>query len=544
MASYGRVGIFLAAETNRLYGVTSKHVTTQSSDMLVYLRKENRNFVKFGKVKEISSMNINHDVSIFEINVDICHKLFSNNVNEKWNSKSQLLMCNSENLYGSFVRTKGLNETGIVHFAIAQVATRQEHTENDINTEVYFLVKPVTNYPFIQPGDSGNVVSIQKTDVSYTYYMHIGLIIGKFENRITASALKSADENSKQYVLCLNLKHAFETLKNVTNLKLNAVVPAYQNNGVLKENGMKLWIKTRTVQCISRGDFDLPDHLINLIFCIKETVSQRPGMFWTENTYMLRLSQFVNSRNDLEPSGCVTADHKCYLHAILGCDFLFSEKYDLAEHQLKKATTMIAATSSPYRLLCKMITYITWLLFKQKKLIQMRNVLYHGFNFMLRFKEHDVRIHDSIGYIYFDLSRYLIATRKPQKALRMAYKSLEYFESFQRDGRTSLEKQALAWSLIARLSLNCGEFFERIHQEPIDLSKASLYIIMLERNLDNLPTVQQVCYYMVKTDFFYRQGYITEAIKSARISVEMSQENVLCEELLKSSVRLRYLKTV
>ncbi|CAC5388427.1 unnamed protein product [Mytilus coruscus] len=265
-------------------------------------------------------------------------------------------------------------------------------------------------------------------------------------------------------------------------------------------------------------------------------------MFWTENTYMLRLSQFVNSRNDLEPSGCDTADHKCYLHAILGCDFLFSENYNLAEHQLKEATTMIAATSSPYRLLCKIITYSTWLLLKQKKLNQMKDILYHGFNFMLRFKEHDVRIHDSIGYLYFDLSRYFIATGKPRKALRMAYKSLEHFESFEKGGGQSLEKQALAWSLIARLSLNCGEFFERIHKKPIDSSKARLYIEMLERNLDNLPIVQKVVYYMVKSDFFYRQGNITGALKNAQISVDISQKNILREELLKSSIRLFYLK--
>ncbi|XP_052080708.1 uncharacterized protein LOC127718693 [Mytilus californianus] len=435
MASYGRVGIFLAVGNRSLYGVTSKHVTTQSTDMVVYLKKTNGDLLNFGKVKETGSMNIYHDVSIVEINPDICHNLYSTTVREEWNTNSQLKMCNFDELYGKFVRTKGLNETGIVHFAVAQVATGQEHRENDINTNIHFLVKPVNDCPFIQPGDSGNVISIQNTDVCY---MHVGLIIGKFENKITGSALKTADEKSKQYVLCLNLKHAFETLKDITHLEFKVVFPAFRNNGVFIENGMKLWIKTRTVNYISRRDFNLAEHLINLIFCIKETVSQRPGMFWTENTYILRLSQFVNSRNDLEPSGCDTADHKCYLHAILGCDFLFSEKYDLAEHQLKEATTMIAATSSPYRLLCKIITYSTWLLLKQKQLNEMKNILYHGFHFMLRFKEHDVRIHDSIGYLYFDLSRYFIATGKPRKALRMAYKSLELFERFERGGGQSL----------------------------------------------------------------------------------------------------------
>lgn len=305
---------------------------------------------------------------------------------------------------------------------------------------------------------------------------------------------------------------------------------------------MKLWVKTRTVQCISKGDFNLHDRLISLISCIRETVSQRPGMFWTENTYMLRLSQFVNSRNDLEPSGCNTVDHKCYLHALLGCDFLFSEKFALAEYQLKVAITMIEATSSPYRLLCKIITYSTWLLLKQKQLTEMKNILLHGFSFMFKFGDHDVRIHDSIGYLYFDLSRYYIALGRHQKALRMAHKSLEYFESFERGGGHSLEDKALAWSLIVRLSLNCGEYFERIHQKPIDLPKASLYIEMLENNFEHLPTVQKLVYYMVKTDFFFRHGNITEAIKRAHISVDIAHKYILREELFKSVIRLHYLE--
>lgn len=209
--------------------------------------------------------------------------------------------------------------------------------------------------------------------------------------------------------------------------------------------------------------------------------------------------------------------------------------------ELKVATKMIINLPCRNRLLCRIITYSTWILLKTGKLGDMKSILREAEDYMTLLTEKDVCPNSSMGYYFFDYARFYIKKGKNNRALEKANASLAQF----RMGKKHSVGMILVLAMVARLYLNCGEDFERRNIQIISsLVYEAKELLDEARKLSSKTAVEEATIRLTEIDLFYRLGKTQLAIDTARKCVDVATVNSLDEERLRAKIRMKSLKSM
>lgn len=257
-----------------------------------------------------------------------------------------------------------------------RICSAEEHKRFShlINVKHNFLVEGQSKgVTFAREGDSGRLVASRSEDDRIEL---LGITIaGKFQLHF--------GEMSQNYSLCLLLKSGLKMLRKFYKKKLrllNQSLSLTDKKAKLK-SGVVIWFKTP--EQIKQPDFDLCEHLETLTACfaLAETSDNVNLLLKFE----VKMSNKVFSRDDVASDDHTydQSDQVCVFNSMLACQYLYEKRFKEAEKHLKTACRMISKRSRfPVRLLCKVISYATWLYLDMDKLDEMKTMLDASLEFM------------------------------------------------------------------------------------------------------------------------------------------------------------------
>lgn len=532
----GRIGGYLEDEDKHLYGITCRHVTQSAYDDIIYIKDALGNHVPFGKIAQRKDLfRIDTDMNLIFINEEMlihCEKSFRNSRGDICPVRIYEETIKDISGCKVFLRSVHSSSEGklsldITHGIVASVEQQNLLDENQA-IRGNFLVES-TN---ICPGDSGNVLLMERDDTLYI----VGMVVGGYTTTSTIS---------EEFCLCGNLHHGKLFLEKQFGKTFQ--LPTTSNLGPInKENAIECFVSSGSViwvkdpEDIVKSDFILFEHLITLIDCFGYTTFST-NETKLENYFEEQLSKHVNSRNEsIQTISCHSDSEECFRQCMIGCQYIYSENFVKSDEHLKAAVRLISKASCRNRLLCKLITYSTWQLLETGKLDNMKKLLEDGESYMLKMKECNACPLKSIGYHYFDYARYYKRTHNCNEAMSMARKSLEFFELDEKYRGKPSHGKCFALSMIARLNLHCGENFETRDQKMIDIKEAEECIVDF-KSFGKLPAVEKTSYLLVKTDLHYRKGEIEKAQRCARKCCHLAAQNRLKQELSQALIRIKEL---
>ena len=530
---YAVMGCLVEDENGRVYGVTCQHVTG-AADGIFHVENEFGKLIQVGRTIQFRKDEaLEQDIDMIELDdavQAICNKTYRNSQGKA--SSCRLYEGPIKNLYGKevfhcFVESQSKGEAGI-YGRVCDSKTHEKHSDL-INLSHNFIVDGC-NSPFAKEGDSGRIVG---TINSEGVLELVGVVVaGKFE---LASGTVSG-----YTTLCLLLNSGLKVLSKYYKKSLRL---RNMNSEVAKTNklneGSIIWFKTP--EQIKLPDFDLCEHLEMLTACF--SIKEKPDNVQMLVSFEIKMSNKVFSREDVASDEYTfdQSDQNCVFRSMLACQYMYEKRFKEAEEHLKTACRMVTSRSRfPVRLLCKVISYATWFFLDMNKLDEMKLLLDAGLEFMEETQHFLSFPTESIGYQYYDYSRYYLRLNETDKAAEMAQKAVTYFRDEERKDDRSPNRLILAISQLALIKLGCGEEFEtcdcEITRSTID--EVGDYLNELESIADEQPSVQLTDYLIAHCDWQFRLGNIPYALKSARKCLAIAEKNSLKDEILWSTKRI------
>ena len=531
------MGCIVEDEEGKCYGITCEHVT-RAADGVFHIENE------FGKLEQVGRSiqfrkdePFQHDIDMFELDNALQSVVTAGYMDTKGKSVScSVYQEDIQNLYGKevfHVHLSGQSDENTATLGRICSAEVHEQFSDLLNVKHNFIVEGQDS-PFAQEGDSGRLVASRSKDGCLEL---IGITTaGKFQ--------LDFGEMSKKCSLCLLLNSGLKMLRRFYKKKLCLHYKSLSVNGTeakLKA-GIVIWFKTP--EQIKQPDFDLCEQLETLTACfaVKEASDNVNLLLKFE----VKMSNKVFSRDDVasDDYSYDQSDQICVFNSMLACQYLYEKRFKEAENHLKTACRMVPKRSRfPIRLLCKVISYVTWLFLDMGKLDEMKSMLDASLKFMKETKHFKSFPSESIGYQYYDYARYYLRKHQEQNAAQMAKRSVEYFKHEKRDNDGSPNRLALAVSQFAMIKLGCGEEFET-HEQTIatdDIDEVEKYLKQLDDVADDQPSVQLTDYLLAVCDLNYRKGKIPKAIEAAQRCLKIAGEKGLEDEILWSRNRLKTL---
>ena len=531
------MGCVVEDEQGKCYGITCEHVT-RAADGVFHIENE------FGKLEQVGrSMQFRkdkpfkHDIDMFELDEAVQSVVTAKYMDTKENSVPCRVYQNDiQKLYGKqifhvqgFVE-KESNSTVFGRICSAEVHKRFSHL---INVKHNFLVEG-QGAAFAQEGDSGRLVASRSEDGSLEL---LGITTaGKFR-------IDSGDVSQKRS-LCLLLNSGLKMLRKFYKKKLclRSSSLSLAEAEAKPKTGLVIWFKTP--EQIKEPDFDLCEHLETLTTCF--AVAETSDNVDLLLKFEVKMSNKVFSRDDVASDEYTydQSDQICVFDSMLACQYLYEKRFNEAEEHLKTACRMIPKRSRfPVRLLCKVISYVTWLFLDMDKLDEMKLMLDAGLEFMEETKHFKSFPSESIGYQYYDYARYYLRKHQDQDAAQMAKRAVEYFMQENRDEDGSPNRQILAVSQFAMIKLGCGEEFDTYDQtiNDGDIVEVEKFLGQLGAVANDQPSVQLTDYLLAVCDLNYRKGNIEKAIEAAQRCLKIAGEKGLEDEILWSRNRLKIL---
>lgn len=522
---YGTLGCFLQDENGSFYGVTCRHVTLSASDGVIYISNGTIGFSSFGKALERhDEFDIYKDIDVFEVDFEKRSDCDFFPMN-KFGQRCQFNECSADLSTGADVfmwrKYSTNNETRSMKCIFGKILRRYKYESVFRESENVFLFSSEE----VVEGDSGNALLMEKGE----NVCIVGFVLGgkfEFEN--------------KKYNMFLEFKHGMKILSDI--YQKSFIIPSFElsEQKYLEFNikpGFVIWVKSP--ENVAKTDFDLFNHVMLLIDCFNNQFC--PNITRLENSFEEQLSKHVNARNEnIHKIQRGTDDENCFLECMRGCDYMYSGKIQLSQIHLKEAVRILPKTSCRNRLLCKLITYSTWLLLELDKLNEMQKLLEDGVTYLLKMKECNSCPLKSIGYHYFDYARFFNAKHKYDKALEMAKTSLEYFQNDEEHRGKASHGKYFALAMIARMNLLCGVNFETRHLPMRDLQEAEESVRDIER-MGVLPAVERTSFLLLKADLLYRKGEIENAMALSKDCYQDAAKNKLTQEMKGAVARLKEL---
>ena len=157
------------------------------------------------------------------------------------------------------------------------------------------------------------------------------------------------------------------------------------------KTGLVIWFKTP--EQIKEPDFDLCEHLETLTACF--AVAETSDNVDLLLRFEVKMSNKVFSRDDVASDEYTydQSDQICVFNSMLACQYLYEKRFKEAEEHLKTACRMIPKRSRfPARLLCKVISYVTWLFLDMDKLDEMKLMLDAGLEFIVQKPAQNIKL--------------------------------------------------------------------------------------------------------------------------------------------------------
>lgn len=534
------MGCIVKDEEGRFYGITCEHVT-RAADGVFHIKDE------FGRLEHVGRSlrfqndgSFSHDIDIIELNESVQKVLTAGYKDRQGtNIPCRIYKEPVKNLYNREVFHIYASDHSDIQVRAGGTVCNSEIHENYsdiINLDHNFIVQGFDT-PFAQEGDSGRLVASISED---GWLVLLGITVaGKFQ-------LESG-EISQKTALCLKLNSGLKMLKKFYKKKLSIhgeSIAATDAKSKGLQAGVIIWFKTP--EQIKQPDFDLCDHLLTLTTCfaLKESIENVSLLLMFE----IDMSNKVFSRVDVSSNeySFSQSDQNCVLNSMLACHYLYEKRFEESESHLKIACRMVPKNSRfPVRLLCKIISYATWLLLDMNKLDQMKSLLDAGLEFMEETKHFKSFPSESIGYQYYDYSRYYLRKQQALEAAQMAKRSVDYFIAERRtDG--SPNRLILAVSQFAQIKLGCGENFETYDQKITltDIEEAETCLKQINHIASGQPSVQLTDYLLAVCDLNFRKGNIIVALENAKTCLTIAEEKHLEDEIAWSKARIEKLKTL
>ena len=537
---YAVMGCVVEDDQGKRYGITCKHVTL-AGDGIFHIENE------FGKLEQVGRTiqlrkdePFSHDIDIIELEHSVKAVVNAGYMDSKENSlPCRVYDSGIQKLYGKLV----------FHIQESVVDHDQTHTKvfgricsADVHKEISHLINVKHNFiveghggTFAQEGDSGRLVASRSED---GYLELVGITTaGKFSSEFLGDI-------PQNWSVCLLLKSGLKMLHKVYKKKLhvcNQSLTLSDSEAKLKF-GAVIWFKTP--EQIKQPDFDLCEHLETLTACFAlDETSENVDLLLK---FEVKLSNKVFSRDELasEEYTYDQSDQVCVFNSMLACQYLYEKRFKEAEKHLKTACRVISKRSRfPVRLLCKVISYVTWLFLDMDKLDEMKLLLDASLEFMEETKHFKSFPSESIGYQYYDYARYYLRKNQNIEAAQMAKRSVDYFMQENRGEDGSPNRQILATAQYAMIKLGCGDEFDT-YDKPItndDIDEVETCLVELGDVAEQQPSVQLTDYLLAVCDLNYRKGNIAKAIEVAQKCCKIAREKSLEDEILWSRNRIEIL---
>jgi hypothetical protein len=428
------------------------------------------------------------------------------------------------------------------------IASETEHKQFGVEN-AQFLVKG-TNNVFAKEGESGTAIAVKSGEGNVTEL--IGLLCG----------------GSKGFTVCLFLPTVLEYLNTHLgyNLKLyepegfgadfamngpnSDVISAskdVENQNAKKyiPSGIKIYFSLLTTERVAPLEFNLVERVLTLL-CkrfIPIDLNKYEVLLKREQT----LSLLVSKRETISDNAIFeneSPDFVAVKKGINACDCLYLGKAVTAETLLKQAISCIMKTEEDLalRLLCKLVSYITWhCLVKNTpdSFHDLKVLLEEGIDiFETDFKDLIGFPLESLGYLYYDFSRFYMKlweneykmnpTNKYRiKAVEKAKQAVNIFREDHINKQKLPEtarRLVLAQSQLIYSLLGCGHSFntyEDITNE--ELTEAGDIFKSINLDMDTMPFVQIVNYFIALCDLQFRKGNLSKAFHTARKCLKISE---------------------
>ncbi|XP_053395632.1 uncharacterized protein LOC128555875 [Mercenaria mercenaria] len=322
-------------KTGKVYGLTNRHITLHTDKIDIKMLSQSK-FIHFGtSVKILDEKSL--DIGLIEIDHSV-KDLLSNTENVDQNvciysgpfesifDKEIFKYKPSDKLYE-------VCKCGTPNYGT--IVSESEHEECKPENG-QFLVKS-ENGVFAVKGESGTAVAAKRKEDNVIEL--VGIICG----------------GSGDNTVCLFIPDVFHFYKN----RYDMILELYDACILC---GVKIYFNLSTPEQISPPSYDLVDHALNLMCYKFENVDVKiyERLIERERDLSLRVTQ----RLCLNDNAIFENDNPNYVaieSGMLACDFLYVGNARAAENRLKKAIfCFLKSDDFGLRLLCNLITYITW----------------------------------------------------------------------------------------------------------------------------------------------------------------------------------------
>ncbi|XP_053394151.1 uncharacterized protein LOC128555552 [Mercenaria mercenaria] len=314
--------------------------------------------------------------------------------------------------------------------------------------------------------------------------------------------------------------------------------------------GVKIYFILLTPEQISPFSFDLVDRALYLICLTYKTVNVKNYERLIEREHDLSL--LVSQRLILYDNAIFKNDRPDYVaveNGMLACDYLYVGKATAAENCLKTAILCVLKSDDlGLRLLCKLITYITWYCLVKNNNTSLDNLkvlLENGLeSFECDFRSLRGFPLESLGYLYYVYSRYYMTmwdkmrggghdhrnyTTERSYRFKAVEKAKQSVKIFQEDHKEKKSAETLRRLILAKCQqayalLGCGHDFNTSEEVSMgEITEAENMISSMKSDMSEMPLVQNVNYLIALCDVQYRKGNTSKALKTARKCLEKSR---------------------
>ena len=533
------MGCLVKDEDGQVFGVTCEHVT-RVADGVFHIENEFGKLEQVGRSLQFRKDKIEHDIDIIELDKTLqtvlaagCKDDCRNNIQFKL-YKGKVSDLYDREVFQYCVGNQS-DDSFCIRGRVCDAGTHEKHSDL-INISHNFIVEG-HDVPFAKEGDSGRLVAIHNENKSVDI---VGIITaGKFELKF--------GEISQKTSLCLLLSSGLKVLSKYYKKKLrlhDKSLSLSRNSfqSVCLKYGGIIWFKTP--EQIKQPDFDLCERLEMLTACF--TITEQNDNVQMLVNFEIEMSNKVFCREDVTSNeySFNNSDQNCVFNSMLACQYLYEKRFKETERHLKTACRMVSCRSRfPIRLLCKVISYVTWMLLDMDKLDEMKSLLDAGLEFMEETRHCKSFPTESIGYQFYDYARYYLKKQQVQEAAQMAKRSVEYFTEEKRSDVGSPNRLILAVSQFALIKLGCGEEFETCDQQVSqeDINEAEEFLAKVHQIADDQPSVQLTDYLLALSDLYFRKGNLTKALETTKKCLTIAQEKNLEDEIHWSRKRIEKL---
>lgn len=531
-----KIACFLISQDKQKYALVSNHAIV-NTDGNVYIRKplspcnllgaccinENTSVLDVGLIKLEKNIR---DCCINEIIDPKGHKrtwkVFQGNIES---------LCDSQVFKCIPLDDRKSNRTKWKTPLIGKVASVNVHKQHR-NTlgNCLFLVASDDLMQFAIEGESGTLLA---ADVGNSDVYLIGVIAGLLRK-----------DCPQKFIICVFLPSAFECLTELVNsdfVVYSSALEAWSSEIDTITCGSTIFFKG--IENVGKLDFEIEKQICNLfnIDFKNEDNSSIERIYECERQF--RQKVFAREQfTDMVLFEADRAEKVVLSYFYLTVDHLYKQNNKKAEYCLKEGIRCLSkAQQSCLRLLCKCVTYVTWLFLNTDEQEKLKTILEEGLEF---YKENEHLPHfpkECLGYHYYDFSRFHVNKHHKDNAINMAKLGYDYLEGLLQDAKKDKSREnfsdvfnryVFAVCQLGEALLWCGENFEYAEEDipEDDIAKAASVIETIESRINDAPAVQKVQYYLAKCDICFRKHDFESAFKYADTCQKLAKQHDLEEE--------------